>query len=477
MRLVVRNKLSVAFAAALLGVVANAAVAHRNALDLAETTRRVARSHEVQDALERLLSTVKDAETGQRGYFITADPDYLAPYTEAVAEVQRRLRRVRELTGDLPNHRERLAEVGRLTDAKLAELAHTIVVYRENGPEAARAAVKAGHGKRLMDGLREVVGAMQEDEGRQLHDREAAAAASLRRAWVMNLIGGSLGVGLVGLAVYLFRRDLHAREAAAADLRRANEELEQRVAERTAALQRSNNELGQFASVASHDLQEPLRKVQAFGDRLAAKAADLDDVGRDYVQRMLAAAARMRTLINDLLAYSRVTTKAKPPEPVDLAAVARDVVCDLEGRLQQTGGRVEVGELPVVTAEPTQMRQLLQNLIGNALKFHKPGEPPVVHVTARVLANGAAGDGPPRAEVAVADNGIGFDEKYLDRIFAVFQRLHGRGEFEGTGVGLAICRKIAEQHGGAITARSAPGGGSTFVVTLPLSPPAPKESP
>jgi PAS domain S-box-containing protein len=252
---------------------------------------------------------------------------------------------------------------------------------------------------------------------------------------------------------------------------------ERKCAEETMAafarqLQRSNQELELFASVASHDLQEPLRKIQAFGDRLHAKcAAALGEQGRDYLERMQASAARMQTLINELLTFSRLTTKAQPYRPVDLTHIARLVVADLEGRIQQTGGRVQVDDLPTLNADPTQMRQLLQNLIGNALKFHRPGEPPLVEVKGEVYNNGEHinGDGPngPCCRITVQDNGIGFDEIYLGRIFEVFQRLHGRGEYEGTGMGLAICRKIVERHGGAITAHSAPGKGATFIITLP----------
>ncbi len=282
------------------------------------------------------------------------------------------------------------------------------------------------------------------------------------------------------------------------ELLSTNERLEQRVQERTAkltktneALQRSNRELEQFASVASHDLQEPLRKIQAFGDRLQAKyVAALDETGRDYVLRMQTAASRMRRLIDDLLSFSRVTTKAQPFEPVDLNEVAHDVVSDLEGRLQQAGGQVEIGELPTLDADRLQMRQLLQNLIANGLKFQKPGTPPVVRVSARILepaelemrqANSSENEETlrepaPSVEVAVQDNGIGFDEKYLDRIFEVFQRLHGRLEYEGTGMGLAICRKIVQRHNGSITARSSPGEGATFLITLPLQQPTPHES-
>jgi PAS domain S-box-containing protein len=233
-------------------------------------------------------------------------------------------------------------------------------------------------------------------------------------------------------------------------------------------LQRSNRELQDFAFVASHDLQEPLRKIQAFGDLLLNQYADaLGEEGRDFLIRMQKASQRMHILINDLLTFSRVTTKAMPFTPVDLNQVAAEVLEDLETRLRQTGGKVEAGPLPTVEADPLQMRQLLQNLIGNALKFHRPDEPPVVWI-------GADSDGNGRVQLRVEDNGIGFDEKYLDRIFTPFQRLHSRGEYEGTGMGLAVCRKIVERHGGQITARSHPGGGATFLVTVPLSQPGSK---
>ena len=252
-------------------------------------------------------------------------------------------------------------------------------------------------------------------------------------------------------------------------------ELERRVAERTAQLEQSyqdlgslnaklevsNRELQDFAFVASHDLQEPLRKVMAFGDMLVAQCGTgLDETGTDYLRRMQTAAKRMQTLISDLLQFSRVTSKAQPFTRLDLRQVAESVLGDLEVRLKQSGASVELGELPQIDADPTQMRQLLQNLIGNAIKFAQPETPPRVQVYAEQEEAG-------RLRLFVKDNGIGFEEVYLDRIFTVFQRLHERGAYEGTGIGLAICRKIAERHGGAITARSRPGEGATFIVTLP----------
>jgi PAS domain S-box-containing protein len=239
-------------------------------------------------------------------------------------------------------------------------------------------------------------------------------------------------------------------------------------------LERSNRELQDFAQVASHDLQEPLRKILSFGDRLKTKAGEsLDGDSQDYLQRMCNAATRMQSLITDLMAFSRVEIKGQAFVPTDLSVIAREVSADLETRIEQAGGRVEIGDLPIIDADPMQMRQLLQNLIGNSLKYYRAGVPPVVRIysqkpDARRLQSLDESPGRQFCEILVVDNGIGFDEKYLDRIFTVFQRLHKKGEYEGTGVGLAICRKIVDRHSGAITARSNPGQGATFVVTLPV---------
>ncbi|MDZ4678587.1 MAG: ATP-binding protein [Oligoflexia bacterium] len=226
-------------------------------------------------------------------------------------------------------------------------------------------------------------------------------------------------------------------------------------------LEVSNRELQDFASVAAHDLQEPLRKIIAFSERLKTKFRDsLPAEAIDYFDRMMSSVSRMQVLIDDLLTFSRVTSQAQPFIKTDLDKIIREVISDLEIRIEQTNAKISVDSLPQMNADPSQMRQLFQNLISNAIKFQKQGVPPEILIKSKIENSNCI--------ISVSDNGIGFDEKYLDRIFTIFQRLHGRGEYEGTGIGLAVCRRIVERHNGHITAESNPGTGSKFIVNLPL---------
>jgi light-regulated signal transduction histidine kinase (bacteriophytochrome) len=242
-------------------------------------------------------------------------------------------------------------------------------------------------------------------------------------------------------------------------------EVERKVAEQTRDLQ-------EFAYGVSHDLQEPLRKVMTFGDRLLEKCgSQLDQAGKDYLNRMQDASKRMSTLIQDVLALSRVTTRANPLVPVDLNTIVSGVLSDLEVLVEKVQGKVEVSPLPTIEADHTQMRQLFQNLIGNALKFRKKDVPPVLRIQAEQVRQAATFDDDDRAlvqwRIKVQDNGIGFDEKYREKIFEVFHRLHSRTEYEGSGIGLSLCRKIVGRHNGSISGDSVLGQGSTFLITLP----------
>jgi PAS domain S-box-containing protein len=244
--------------------------------------------------------------------------------------------------------------------------------------------------------------------------------------------------------------------------KRIDEQMQAYAAE----LERSNNELQEFAYVASHDLQEPLRKILTFSGRIHQRYEHLlDQRGVDYLQRLERSAERMQSLLEGLLLYSRVQTQAQPFMAVNLMDVLRGVMADLEVQVEQVNGRVIIHPLPTIEADATQMRQLFQNLISNALKFHRAGVPPVVELHGeRVVVNGRT-----LLEIRITDNGIGFTHRESERIFGVFQRLHGRDEYEGSGLGLAICRKIVLRHFGHITAHAVPDSGATFVVQIPFT--------
>lgn len=454
-------------------------LSYHNLSRLRANERWVVHTREVLDELRDIELTLTNAESAQRSYLITGEAIYLEPYRNELRAVRAHFETVQKLTTDNQQQQLRLTDLSPVIEARVQSLEVGIFARNRQGAEGGRSHVASGKGRREMEFIRVTLHEMQQTEVDLLKAREEESLRSYRTAVATQLASTLLGLGLVGAGYWLTARELETRRRGVEALARANDELEARVEARTAdlgaaneSLRRSNRELEQFASVASHDLQEPLRKIQAFGDRLLTRcSSDLGEQGRDYLARMLASAGRMRSLIDALLSFSRVTTKAQPFVPVDLQATTEDVVSDLEAQTQRSGGSIEVGELPTLEADPLQMRQLMQNLIGNGLKFSRPEEPPIVRVESRMLedTNGAENDGkPPCCQISVSDNGIGFEEIYLDRIFELFQRLHGRQEYEGTGMGLAICRKIVERHHGTITATSEPGRGATFLVTLPL---------
>lgn len=258
----------------------------------------------------------------------------------------------------------------------------------------------------------------------------------------------------------------------------AQDNLEIKIAERTKELvlkneelEMKNHELQQFAWVVSHDLNEPIRKIQIFIKIIKELYLKEDEKGIDYVDRTIKSAERMQTLITDLLAYSRLSAQVKP-EITDLNVVLQEVLSDFDYLIERKNATVKATELPTIDSIPSQLRQVFQNLIGNALKFSGGNEPPLIEITAELIADKSF-DSPTVPEgkycrIIVKDNGIGFDEIYLDRIFIIFQSLNDRQTYEGTGIGLAIAKKIIEKHNGLITARSEVGKGASFIIVLPL---------
>jgi len=291
-----------------------------------------------------------------------------------------------------------------------------------------------------------------------------------------NILGGNAEISSLSNSVNTMARsiadkvkalenEIKVRTNAEEELLHHKNNLEKTVAEQTEDLRRSNEELEQFASIASHDLQEPLRKIVAFGSRLEGKCNNLlSDECKDYLRRMQSAASRMQALITGLLSYSRISSNGAIFEPVDLNLVINLVLEDLEIRIHETNTKIEICDLPTVEGDEVQLRQLFQNLICNAIKYMPVGTPPHIQIDYGRAA--AEGDEEDLHQISVIDNGIGFDQKYAERIFGIFQRLHGKQEYSGTGLGLAVCYKIIQRHGGDIWADSTPGEGATFTFTL-----------
>ena len=299
---------------------------------------------------------------------------------------------------------------------------------------------------------------------------------------VINVLNGNTVPKQQFMPIQLVTQENFAREIISslealpsfvANLTVTNEQLQQEAQEREQAqvelkayaqeLERSNQELENFAYIASHDLREPLRKIQIFGDRLQKKYSHLlDNRGLDYLARMQSSSARMQAFIEDLLAYSRLSRNVNTFQTIDLTETMQDIREDIKYQIQESGAKISYNELPILEANPTQMGQLFQNLLSNAIKFQPPNATPIITITSQCRTDHFV-------EIRVSDNGIGFDPEHAERIFGMFQRLHGRSAYEGTGIGLAICRKIVEQHQGTITAVSQPNRGTTFIITLPTT--------
>ena len=249
------------------------------------------------------------------------------------------------------------------------------------------------------------------------------------------------------------------------------ERMEILLRHKTEELAKSNRDLEQFASVAAHDLQEPLHSIQVFLDLLRVKYGEvLDERGLGYLDRVKQAADRMQQLIQSLLVFSKVESKDMSKESFALSDVVDDVLSDLGARIEELQAVVQVGDLPTVHGNAFQIKQLLQNLLGNALKFHRPGVPPVIHISGRIFQDRrhrGSGKSGMLCQIEIHDQGIGIPSEQVDKIFGMFKRLHRRDEYEGTGIGLALCQRIVDRCGGAISVRSRLGEGSTFIVTIP----------
>lgn len=418
------------------------------------------------------------AESSQRGYLLTEDPDYLQPYHQTLVVVDDLLMRLGESTMELPQQKIRFESLYIYVRKKISEMQRIVALTDRDKIRAAIREVKTDEGIELMRAISQLLAEMENEEFILLKKNKAFAAEN--REFILMALLLANGIGLIlslGVFFTVYRNSNKVAELNSA-LAAANTELEEKVGVRTQALlqyseelQRSNRELEEFAFVASHDLQEPLRKIRAFGDRLQQKfSPQLGEIGSDYVARMQAASERMSALIDDLLSFSRVTTKQRPFVLVDLNEVMHRVLDDLDYAIEDTNAQVHIDPLPAIDADPSQIAQVFMNLIANSLKFHLSNARPVVTVTSEInVVSPVVDDHRVWCCLRFADQGIGFETQYAERVFSLFQRLHGRDEYSGTGIGLALCRKIIERHGGTITAQSEPGEGAVFTIYLPMT--------
>ncbi|HEY0108264.1 MAG TPA: CHASE3 domain-containing protein [Fibrella sp.] len=476
----VNRRIALSFVLAIILISVGFALSFYSYYRSQQHSKQISRTFQTINTLEDILSLVKDIETGTRGYIITGKEIFLEPRHVARPRIYPQLRKLRILlANDLPKQKQ-TDELMRLVDAKIAISNRQIQLNSQSTDSTRQANIWAG--KLRMDEIRQHTDSMIAEERRLMLQYDADAQRAFQNTLVIIFVLSLLTFAVLSISYNLLDRELRRRTENETQLRQYEAELQAKIQQ----LEVSNQELERFAFVASHDMQEPLRKIQTFGDLLDQHLPpQAESEGRFYLSKMLSSANRMSKLIHDLLTFSRLKNQPDAFQRTSLADVLDRVLIDLEIPIKVTNATVTVaGPLPVLDAVPSQLEQLLINLIGNALKYTRPGVAPTVRIGAeRVSGTNYPGLSADQAyyQLSVADNGIGFNEKYLDRIFDIFQRLHARAKYEGTGIGLAICKRVVAYHNGYITARSREGVGTTFVIVLPenqvnVSTPSPEQT-
>ncbi|CAM5498535.1 Adaptive-response sensory-kinase SasA [Streptomyces tendae] len=509
-RLTVQGWFQVVLGLVMLMVIGGSVVGARVLEQTSDVTDRLAdRLQPAQTETYRLQTALVNQETGARGYAIAADRQFLAPYTQGKKDEARAAARLRELIGDQPRLLADLEAVERQAADWRRTYAEPLVAGVTSGEPRGSVRTTAAQGKQVFDEIRSVWATQNTDLAEAVADgKEDLAQARTDRNMILGAMVAAFlvaGAVLALLIRVLVARPLQALSASSrrvsggdfdhviagegpADLAAvagAVEGMRQRiVAELEASrrqqdvltrqtedldaqaveLRRSNAELEQFAYVASHDLQEPLRKVASFCQLLEKRYSDkLDDRGRQYIDFAVDGAKRMQVLINDLLAFSRVGRLNDARVEVDLDQVLTKALANLDTAITETGARIERPErLPRVVGDPLLLGMVWQNLVGNAVKFRHPDRTPEVRITCEEDA-----DSPGTWRLCVTDNGIGIPEEFAEKVFVIFQRLHGRDAYGGTGIGLALCKKIVEHHGGHIGIDTGHTGGTRICFTLP----------
>ena len=438
-------------------------MAYRTSRAHIESVQATLSTDEFIRRLDELFSTMQDAETGQRGFLLTGDERYLGPFADANSLIGRKFSEVESLAHKDGVSEQQIENLRNLVNRKMGELRATVDLRRKGGLREALTLVNTDQGQLTMTAIRNLIGDMKTQQVGAFQQRWKRQQQSQWALEAVLAIGIVIGFLLLSLAYRFNSLYAHERDEVEREIRNLNNTLELRVNERTAELeartkelekrtaelQRSNSDLMQFAYVASHDLQEPLRMVGSYMGLLARRyQGKLDETADRYIQFAVDGANRMQTLIHDLLTYSRAGTQALEKKEVSFEDILQAALKNLDVAIRESSAKIDYENLPLVLADETKLVQVMQNLIGNAIKFRKPGVAPQIQITSR-----QTGD---EWMFAVTDNGIGFESRYNERIFEVFQRLHGMGSYPGNGIGLAICRRIIEHHGGQLWADSEP---------------------
>lgn len=469
----------VAISTIVLGVICvNAYLAVKTTQDLSNIQHSLTNNSDVIMAVDELHIVILAAESSQRGFLLTEIEDYLISFQDALKALSDQLEKVRQVKTEIVGQKLLIENLINVTNKKMKELEKNVSLALENNAKAALTRLKSPGGRHLSEELSALIDEIKNNELTYrdfLFSKLSKAEQESVGTFIISAFTSAFL--LLGLLV-LARANLVSEEKFRGKLEMQNRNLAEKVKERTTELTvyseelaRSNRELEDFAFVASHDLQEPLRKIRAFGDRLNSDYADqLGEKGADYLMRMKNAAERMSNLISDLLEFSRVTTRGKDFIEVDLNRLIADILSDLEIAIEESGAHIIISQLPIIEADQSQMNQLFLNIISNAIKFRNTELPPEISLDwhSESIVDKHTGETEDWHVFTLSDNGIGFENEFAEKIFVPFQRLHARKNYKGTGIGLAVCRRIVERHGGNICAESELGKGSTFIIKLPV---------